>query len=188
MRSFPQPTNQKQLRSFLGLVAYYRKFIRGFALIAKPLHLLLREDTAWNWSDECTRAFDNLVQEVCENVTLEFPDFEAAKNDPSRALVIQTDASRLGIAGILGQLDGKGKPRPIFFVSRTCNDSESRYPATELEALALRFVVHKVSPFIIGLQAIVETDHSALVQLFNNPKEGGSARINKWRLVPSSTS
>jgi len=186
MRSFPRPTNQKQLRSYLGLVGYYRKFIRGFALIAKPLYRLLREDTAWDWTDECTSAFNRLTHEVCENVTLEFPDFEAAKNDPRRALTIQTDASRTGIAGILGQLDGNGKPRPIYFVSRTCNDAESKYSVTELEALTLKFVVDKVAPFIIGLETIVETDHSALVQMFNNPKESGSARINKWAMAISS--
>ena len=100
--------------------------------------------------------------------------------------MIQTDASKDGLAGILGQLDGAGKSRPVYFASRACTDAESRYSATELEALALTFAVRKFAPFIMGLKTIVETDHSALVQMFSNPKECGSARVDKWAMLITS--
>lgn len=123
-----------------------------------------------------------LIGHLSEDVTLEFPDFKAAMEEQERAFVIQTDASRVGLAGILGQLDGKGKARPIYFVSRVCKEAETRYGITELEALALYFAVKKFAPFIVGIKTIVETDHSALVQMFQNPKECASARINKWAM------
>ena len=185
VREFPRPQNLKQLRQFLGLTGYYRKFVRGFALIARPLNNLMKEGIEFEWTDECHRAFQRLIHEVCEEVTLKFPDFKAAKEDPTRALVIQTDASKEGLAGILGQLDGTGKSRPIYFSSRACTDAESRYSATELEALALKVAVHKFAPFIMGLKTIVETDHSALV-MFSNPKECGSARVDKWAMAITS--
>ena len=155
IKQFPTPTNLKQLRSFLGLVGYYRKFMAGFAETARPLHDLLKRmlnGGEFCWSEECQRTFNSIIERVCEDVTLDFPDFEAASKDPKRAFVIQTDASRSGLAGILGQLDGKGKPRPVYFASRSCSDTESRYSVTELEALALVFSLKKFAPFIVGLK------------------------------------
>jgi len=183
---YPQPTNVLELRRFLGLVGYYRKFIKGFAIIAKPLLSLLRKGSVFEWSIDCSQSFEALVNEMCDDVMLEYPDYEAAKTDPKRRLVIQTDASRDGIAGILGQYDGDGKARPICFASRTCNRAEAKYPITELEALAVNYAIHKFEPYILGLRVIVETDHSALVPMFKNPKECGSTRVNKWAMSVTS--
>ena len=161
----------------------------GFANIARPLHNLLKEmlnGGEFRWTPEHQATFSTIIEKVCEDVTLDFPDFKAASKDPKRAFVVQTDASRSGLAGILGQLDGAGKSRPIYFASRACTETESRYSATELEALALTFALKKFAPFIIGLETIVETDHSALVQMFNCPKECGSARVNKWAMYAKS--
>ena len=164
------------------MVGYYRKFIPGFALIAKPLHGLFKKNANYDWSQECQASFESLINHLCDDVTLRYPDFAAAKNDPKRALIVQTDASRDGIAGILGQLNGHGKVQPISFVSRACTSAESNYPSTELEAMAVRFAVRKFSPYIIGIPTIVETDHSALVQMFGKPSECGNARVNKWAM------
>ena len=186
IKEFPVPTNLKQLRSFLGLSGYYRKFIAKFADVARPLYDLTKDIQAGKdflWSPTCQRAFEELINRICEDVTLEFPDFESAMLDPARSLVIQTDASRSGIAGILGQLDGQGKSRPIYFASRACSDAESKYSVTELEALALKVFTLKFDPYSSGLKVIVETDHAALVPIFNKAGDCQSARINKWAML-----
>jgi transposase InsO family protein len=186
MKEFPTPNSLKQLRSFLGLIGYYRKFIPGFSTVAKPLLELqksLLNGSDFNWNEACQESMTALIAKVCQDVTLQFPDFAAAQTEPARALIVQTDASRTGLGAILGQLDGKGKARPIYFASRACTPTEAKYSVTELEALALKFAVQKFAPFIIGLHTIVETDHSALVQMFNSPKECGSARVNKWAML-----
>jgi hypothetical protein len=187
VRNYPRPMNAIELRRFLGLVGYYRKFIPRFAMIARPLHALLSHTTSYVWTVECQSSFNELIRVICEDVTLQYPDFHAAKTDPTRAFVIQTDASREGIAGVLGQLDGKNKIRPISFVSRTCSKTESEYPTTELEALAVVFAVKKFSHYIIGIRTIVETDHSALVQMFTKKSACGNARVNKWAMDIAST-
>jgi len=108
------------------------------------------------------------------------------KTDPKICVVVQTDASREGVAGILGQYDGEGKARPISFAARTCNKVESKYPIIELEALAVTFALNRFEPYIMGLRLIVETDHAALVPMFKNPKECGSPRVNKWAMSVTS--
>lgn len=113
---------------------------------------------------------------------LEFPDFEAAEKDPNRPLLIQTDASGAGVSAILSQKDQEGRVRPIYFASRTLADAEKRYSTTELEALALKFAVEKFASYIIGFKVRVETDHSALVQMFKNPKECKNSRVDKWAM------
>jgi len=182
IKSYPIPMDVVELRRFLGLIGYYRKFIKGFALIAKPLHALLKKGVTYEWSPDCQESFERLIHLLSDDITLAYPDFQAAKDDPKRALIIQTDASRDGIAGVLGQMDGQGGVRPIIFVSRACSPAESKYPPTELEALALKFVVHKSSAYIIGLRTIVETDHSALVQMFSKTNGCNNARVDRWAM------
>ena len=111
INEYPVPKKVKELQSFIGLAGYYRKFIRGFAMIAKPLHQITRQDKGFRWSEECQNAFDELKQKIAQDVTLPFPDFKEAMENPKRRFLIQTDASKEGIAGILNQLDEEGKPR-----------------------------------------------------------------------------
>lgn len=124
IENFPMPKNVKDIQKFLGLCGYYRKFIKGFALIAKPLYALLQTKTKWEWTDECEKSFKTLIQRLCEDVTLEYPDFEAARDDESRKFVIQTDASKIGIGAILSQYKD-GAARPIYFASRLCRGASS---------------------------------------------------------------
>ena len=186
IREYPRPTNVNELRRFLGLIGYYRKFIERFSIVAQPLLALLKKGTAFEWSEACQESFETLVNRMCDDVVLEYPDYAAARTDPKRSFIIQTDASRDGIAGILGQLDGQGKARPICFASRTCNKPESEYPITELEALAVTFAVNRFEQYILGFKVIVETDHAPLVPMFKKPKECASPRVNKWAMSVTS--
>uniref|UniRef100_A0A1I8BUS0 Integrase catalytic domain-containing protein n=1 Tax=Meloidogyne hapla TaxID=6305 RepID=A0A1I8BUS0_MELHA len=121
-----------------------------------------------------------LKEKIREDVLLYFPDFEAALKNLNRPFIIFTDASKTGISAILCQPDTEKRIRPIYFASRQCNKHESRYCATELEALAVRFGAKKFSQFIIGIPTRVITDHKALVPMFRKKDETGNARVDRW--------
>ncbi|KAH7702725.1 pol polyprotein [Aphelenchoides avenae] len=182
VKNFPRPTCVRDVQSFHGLANHYRKFIKGFALIAHPLYQLIKKGAEFVWREQEEGAFSELKRVICEEVTLRLPDFEAAKNDPERPLTLQTDACRAGIAGILCQKDSRGALRPIHFVSRSTKGAELNYGITELEALSIKYSFNKLAPYLIGLNVRIETDHSALVQMFTKPRECGNARIDKWAM------
>jgi hypothetical protein len=113
----------KSLRAFLGLASYFRRFIPDFAAVASPLYRLLKKNASWNWSETQEAAKQKLVQRLTSTPVL-------AHYDEKLEVVIQTDASNLGLGAVLLQDDGAG-PRPVAFVSRTLSDAESRYHANE---------------------------------------------------------
>uniref|UniRef100_A0A183CLG5 RNA-directed DNA polymerase n=2 Tax=Globodera pallida TaxID=36090 RepID=A0A183CLG5_GLOPA len=178
--NLPIPTSKKQLQSLLGFLAYYRKFIYGFGTTAAPLYQLLKKDTKFFIGDIEKEAIDVLKKKIVDDVVLHFPNFEAAKNEPSRQFVILTDASKIGVAAVLCQPDEKGNTRPIYFASRQCNRHESKYCPTELEALAVRFGTKKFAQFITMLPTRIFTDHRALVPMFKSKTETGNSRVDKW--------
>lgn len=182
MSNFPRPKNMRDIQRFRGLVGHYRKFIKGFALICRPLDALTKKGVEFKWSDAQENAFKELKRLVCEEVTLQFPDFKAAKEDPARPLILQTDACKEGVAGILCQRDVRGAVQPIHFVSRSTKQAERNYGITELEALSVKYCFTKLAPYLIGLPVVVETDHSALVSMFTKTKECGNSRIDKWAM------
>ena len=112
VRSFPQPTSKKQVRAFLGLTGYYRKFIPEFATTAAPLTDLTRKSSPNRvvWTDDCTRAFEKLKEKLCTAPVLYSPDF-------TKPFVLQTDASDRGIGAVLSQLDPDGTDHPVSFYS-----------------------------------------------------------------------
>ena len=168
------PKNIKQLRSFLGAIGYYRKFIYNFAQIAKPLYELTKKDVPFVWSDTVDKAFIELKNKMISAPILSPPDFE-------KPFIIRTDASKSGIGGVLIQLDENGDEKPIYFESRTLVNSELNYSITELEGLAAYYCVMKFRPFLTGnnFETILFTDHKPLVYIFNS-KEPTSSRHFKW--------
>lgn len=177
---FPVPDTRKKLHSFLGFMTYYRKFIYSFGAIAAPLSRLLKKDTEFSFGQNEKDAFNVLKTKIAEKMVLYFPDFHAAQNDPKRMFIVMTDASKVGISAVLCQPDEKLNVRPLYFASRQCNNAESRYGPTELEALAVRFGVKKFSQFISMIPTRVLTDHRALVPMFKSNGETGNARVDKW--------
>ncbi|KAL7077477.1 hypothetical protein ACQ4LE_002964 [Meloidogyne hapla] len=176
----PIPNTKKRLHSFLGFAAYYRKFIYNFATITAPLFHLIKEGTPFKMGEKEIKIVEFLKEKIREDVLLYFPDFEAALKNLNRPFIIFTDASKTGISAILCQPDTEKRIRPIYFASRQCNKHESRYCATELEALAVRFGAKKFSQFIIGIPTRVITDHKALVPMFRKKDETGNARVDRW--------
>ena len=138
--NFPQPTDLKSLRSFLGLASYYRCFVPNFSKIAGPLHTLTRKDTPFNWSPSCQEAFDPLKQLLTKTPVLALPNFE-------KDFRLETDASGAGLGAVLSQTS-KGVVRPVAYASRTLQPHEKNYGATELEALGVVWAVKHFHPYL----------------------------------------
>uniref|UniRef100_A0A914H3L2 RNA-directed DNA polymerase n=1 Tax=Globodera rostochiensis TaxID=31243 RepID=A0A914H3L2_GLORO len=179
---FPIPRSKKALQSFLGFLAYYRKFIYGFGPIAAPLYGLLKKDAKFAIGVVEEESINALKAKIMSDVLLHFPNFEAAKNKSDRKFLMLTDASKIGLGAVLCQPDEEGNIRPIYFASRQCNPHESRYCPTELEALAIRFGAKKFAQFITMLPTRVFTDHKALIYMFKSKTETGNSRVDKWLL------
>ena len=131
---FPTPQTVKQLRSFLGLMSYYRRFIQGFSKLAAPLHKLLQKDARYEWTDEQERAFRSLKSKLISPPILRYPDY-------SRRFVLTTDASNEGLGAVLSQGE-IGKDLPVAFASRSLNKAERNYSTTEKELLAIVWGVY----------------------------------------------
>lgn len=159
MRNYPTLTNIKMVQSFLGLCSYYRRYIRDFARIAKPLTRLCKTGTPFIWSEDAKRSFDELRNCITSDVILPFPDF-------AKLFYCTTDASDVAIGGVLSQGEIPDD-RPIYFYSRTLSDTESRYSTIRKELLAIVESIRIFRPYLYGRTFVLITDHKPLVHLFN---------------------
>ena len=125
IREIPPPKMPTEVRSFLGLAGYYRRYVKGFAAIAAPLHALTRKDAVFHWSEDCQAAFDQLKTMLTTSPITAFPDF-------NQAFRLYTNASTAGLGAILAQVQD-GKECITCCASRALNQAEKSYPATKLE-------------------------------------------------------
>jgi hypothetical protein len=155
IRNFPVPQNLTQLRGALGLFSYYRKFIKDFSKIAKPMLILLKKDEPFNWTEKQQRAFDFLKERLVQAPILTYPDF-------NKPFIIYTDASGTGLGAVLSQLGEDGKEKVIAYASRSMNSAERNYGITDQECLAIVWAVQHFQHYL-GLKPFtIVTDHSAL--------------------------
>ncbi|CAK1587698.1 unnamed protein product [Parnassius mnemosyne] len=152
--NYPIPKNPKEIKSFLGLVGYYRRFIDNFSKITKPLTSLLKRDVNFNWTQEQTQAFNLLKEKLTSAPLLQYPDF-------SQPFIVTTDASNYAVGAVLSQ-GPIGKDKPIAYASRTLNKQEGNYSTTEKELLAILFAVKTFRPYIYGNKFKIVTDHRPL--------------------------
>lgn len=169
---FPIPRCPKDIKSFLGLVSYYRRFIPDFSKTAKPLTALLKKDVSFHWKNEQQLAFEILKKSLVTAPILAYPDF-------TKPFVLTCDASNYAISAILSQ-GPIGKDQPIAYASRTLNKAECNYSVTEKECLAVVFGTKAFRPYLYGHSFTIITDHKPLQWLFNC-KDPGS-RLIRWRL------
>ena len=167
--NWPTPTNVTELRSFLGLASYYRRFICRFAEVAAPLHRLQEKAISFQWSEQCNTAFETLKRRLSSAPVLAFPR-------SSDTFILDTDASEHGIGAVLSQ-NQHGVERVIAYGSRTLTKSERNYCVTRRELLALIYFLRHFRSYLLGRPFIVRTDHAALkwIQQFKEP-EGQIAR------------
>ncbi len=162
VQKLPSPKTVTQLRSFLGLAGYYRRFIQSFSEKAKPLHKLLEKEQPYKWKDNQQEAFDTLKQKLITAPILAYPNF-------SKTFILATDASYHGYGATLSQIGKDKKEHPVAYASKSLCLGEVNYGATELECAAIVWecaaIVWAVEYFYKYLgtsKFILVTDHIAL--------------------------
>ena len=177
----PPPRNLQELRSFLGLINYYAKFISNLSSSLHPLHALLKVGQSWKWTGDCEEAFQLAKLSLIAAPVL-------AHYDPSIPLVVATDASAYGVGAVLSHRYPDGSERPIAYASRTLSSSEHNYAQVEKEALSLVFGVQKFHQYLYGRHFSLQTDHKPLTTILG-PKTGipplAAARMQRWALLLS---
>ncbi len=177
IRAFTRPSTLTELRSFLGLASQFRKFVRNFGDLVRPLQTATRKDAhrEWAsgsiWSTERCRSFEAVKTVIAEAVVLAHPRYD-------RPLLMVCDASDYGMGAMLAQLDEGGQERPIAFTSAAFFGPALNYTTTEKEGLAVVWAATHFRPYIHGIPTVVVTDHSALTYILSrgNPPQ----RIAHW--------
>ncbi|GET63696.1 enzymatic polyprotein, putative [Rhizophagus irregularis DAOM 181602=DAOM 197198] len=149
------PINIKGVRSILGLCTYYRKFIKDFSKIVKPITSLLRKDEKFEWGIKQHEALEILKRKLTEEPVLRQPDW-------LRKFILITDASGIGLGAVLAQKDDKGQEYVIEYASKSLNRTEQRWPITEQECYAIVWGIQHFHKYLINRKFEVVTDHAAL--------------------------
>ncbi|KAK7909343.1 hypothetical protein WMY93_014027 [Mugilogobius chulae] len=177
----PSPTNVSQLRSFLGLLTYYARFVPNLANRLKPLHELLNKATKWRWTEKCENAFKEVKLALSKSEAL-------AHFDPQLPIQLACDASPYGVGAVVSHIMPSGEERPIAFASRTLSKAESNYAQIEREALSIVFGVKKFHQYLYGRKFTLLTDHRPLTSIFG-PHTGipsmAASRMQRWALLLS---
>jgi len=171
----PTPTTKKQLRSFLGLAGYYRRFVPDFAAIAVPLSDLTKKGAAneLQWGTSQDRSFTALKAYIASSPILRLPDLK-------EVFILQTDASNVGIGAVLLQ-EVSGVKHPICFASRKLLSRERHYSTIERECLAIVWGIQKFERYLYGKPFILETDHQPLQYVGKAQFKNG--RLMRWALA-----
>lgn len=175
LRDWQPPSNVKELRSFLGFAGYYRRFVRNYSSLVKPLNALLvghptnkknkrkKEAVDWNWGPEQQNAFDTIIEKLTSPPVLAYADY-------TKPFMLNIDASGDGLGAVLYQ-EHDGKERVIAYASRGLRGSECNYPAHKLEYLALKWAVcDKFNDYLYGGKFTVRTDNNPLTYVLTTAK------------------
>ena len=173
VRTFPVPKNQRDVRSFLGLANFYRRFCKNFAKIANPLNKLLQKNTKFVWTEQAQDAFDTLKHSLITAPMLYYPDL-------NNSFCLTTDASDVSLGFILSQKDINNKDRVVAYGGRSIRPEERKWTVTEKECLAVVEGIKAYREYLSHRPFTVYTDHKAL-QWLHNMKDP-SNRLGRWAL------
>jgi hypothetical protein len=172
---FPLPNTKTEMRAFLGLTGYYRRFIPNYASLAAGLTDMTKKTapTQVEWTTSTHKAFKELQHALCSSPLLRSPDF-------SRPFILQTDASERGVGAVLSQRSDQGEEHPIAYFSKKLQPREEKYSTIEKECLAIKVATHAFRTYLIGRQFTVETDHRSLIWL--DKLKDSNSRLSRWSL------
>lgn len=173
VKKVPIPKNTTDIKAFLGLTGYYRRFIKEYAKIAKPLTLLLKKNTKFAWGVAQQYAFEKLKDILTTEPILQYPDFD-------KEFLLASDASNYAVGCVLSQGE-MGNDKPIAYASRVLNTSEVNYSTIEKECLGIVFGIKHFRPYLWGKRFKIITDHRPLVWLFN--VSDMNSRLARWRIL-----
>ena len=175
IRKMPAPRTAKEVKQFLGLIGYYRKFIPRFADISRPLTKLTCHNGVFEWTDQCAKAFNHLHELLMEYPILRYPN-------PTQGFILYTDASGIGWSGVLTQehLDEKGKAKnhPICYVSGQFRGSQLNWAALTKEAYAIYMSVRRLSFYVTDAEVTIRSEHLPLKKFLN--KQTMNSKVNNW--------
>lgn len=169
---YPIPRTPTEIKSFLGLIGYYRKFIKDFAKITKPLTSCLKKGKKIVIDETYIDAFNKCKELLVNAPILQYPD-------PEKPYILTTDASLFAIGAVLSQ-GSIGSDRPIAYASRTLTETETRYSAIERELLAIIWAIKHFRPYLFGKEFYIYTDHKPLVWL--DSLKDPNSKLTRWRL------
>ncbi|XP_030271730.1 uncharacterized protein LOC115581049 isoform X3 [Sparus aurata] len=174
--AFPVPTTRRELRRFLGMAGYYRRFCKNFSSVSAPLTALTSPSKPFVWTPECQQSFESLKGILCCNPVLSAPDF-------SLPFKLEVDASAVGAGAVLLQEDDQGIDHPVSYFSRKFNKQQLKYSTIEKEALALLFSLQHFEVYLgSSVKPIkVFTDHNPLV--FLSRMYNHNQRLMRWSLI-----
>ncbi|KAE9301653.1 hypothetical protein PF008_g22691 [Phytophthora fragariae] len=173
VREFPRPQDAVEVKRFVHLAGYYRRFVEGFGALMSPMTKLLRKDAEWEWTIEQETVFEHVKMLLTKKPLLAYPDFRL----PFRVV---TDASKVGLGACLMQDQGRGW-QPIAYASKVNSKAEGNYGITELECLAVVWAIKLFRPYLYGRQFTIVTDHAALKWLMTSANLTG--KLHRWGLT-----
>jgi len=176
--SWPEPRNVKDVRKFLGLANYYRRFIKDFARVARPMNVLTRKDVKWQWGVEQQKAFDELKRVFTTKPVLAAPDLD-------KEFRVEADVSNYATGGVLSMKCSDKMWRPVAFISKSLSDTERNYEIHDKEMLAVIRCLEAWRHFLEGTTIKFEiwTDHKSLEYFMKAQKL--NRRQARWALYLS---
>ena len=181
VKMMPPPGNVSSLRSFLGSIQFYGKFLPNLATVTEPLHRLTKKGISWSWGAEEQEAFQKLKDLLCTDTIL-------VHFNPTLPIGISCDASEVGLGAVLFHRYSDGSERPIANASKTLTNTQRGYSQIQKEALAIIFALNKFHQFLYGRTFILVTDHKPLIALFGPTKATpalAANRLARWALMLS---
>ena len=179
IQNAPNPENVTQLRAFLGLLSYYRRFVPHLATLLEPLHRLTDDNVPWAWTGVHSQAFEESKQHLTSSAVL-------VHYDLNKPVVLACDASQYGVGAVLSHIMDDNSEKPIAYASRTMSKTERKYAQIDKEALSIIFGVRKFHQYLAGRSFVIMTDHQPLLRLFAPHKrmpEIMSPRMLRWSLL-----
>ena len=173
IRSLSPPTSVREVRSFIGMCSFYRRFIPNFSGLAKPLIDLTKKHARFRWESQHQEAFQFIKDSLTVVPLLVYPD-------PNKPYVLYTDASDKCIGSCLVQEGDDGEEKPIYFLSHKLSDSQVRWSTIEKEAFAIFYSLQKLHFYLCNARFTIKTDHMPLIYLLKSPST--NRKIQTWAL------
>ncbi|XP_041767705.1 uncharacterized protein K02A2.6-like [Anopheles merus] len=163
IQKLPTPTNISEVRSFLGAINYYGKFVSKMRDLRYPLDMLLKDESKFLWTRECDRAFSKFKEILSSDLLL-------THYDPNAEIVVSADASAVGLGATISHKYADGSIKVVQHASRALTQAETRYSQIDREGLAIIFAVTKFHKMLYGRHFCLQTDHRPLVRIFGSKK------------------